>query len=304
MAGRSASVKQQVKIETKHNRTLGWGLNLAEPEVTTQEEIDEFRRVSAQQLGVQQDGLDFWLDMNPEVLKRYRLWADKLRVVEADEAPNKWSATGVMIHYVYSMTNFQQGLHYGLAGMSRSLTKAQILEQYALVFRYVGPRGMAAIADAARGHTWPEPTNPARWPKGWGPDPDAFKSGADFRSPNVTEEDTRKILAWYERWCGEVPRHVRLLARYRPELLKVYRQRFENTLRLLPKHEEPGARGDQLGHVLRRQRVAGPRRRGRERRARVVAGRIRRARSVAELRSSRPSPSPARTTLRARARWG
>lgn len=232
-------MKEQVTADTKHNRTLAWGLDLSKPEVTTQEEIDEFRRVSAHQLGMQQPGLDFWLDHSPEVLKRYRLWADKLRVVEDDEAPNKWSPTGVMIHYIYAMTNFQEGLHYGLLGMSRGLTKAQILEDYALVFRYVGPRGMAALAEASRGHTWPEPTNPAKWPKGWGPDPDAFRSGADLRSPGVTEDDTRKILDWYERWLGEVPRHVRLLARHRPELLKVYRQRYENTLRLLPKQTEP-----------------------------------------------------------------
>lgn len=232
-------MKQATPRDTKHDRTLAWGLDLSEPEVTTQEEIDEFRRVSAQQLGVQQAGLDFWLDTAPEVLKRYRIWADKLRIVEDDEAPNKWSPTGVMIHYVYAMTDFQEGLHYGLRGMSRGLTKAQILEQYALVFRYVGPRGMAAIAEAAKGHTWPEPTAPVKWPKGWGPDPDAFKSGADFRSPGASDEDTRKIVAWYEKWLGEVPRHVELLARHRPDLLKVYRQRFENTLRLLPKQTEP-----------------------------------------------------------------
>jgi hypothetical protein len=54
----------------EHNRALAWGLNLDEPDVTTAEEIDEFRRISAAQLGVQQDGLDFWLDTSPDVLKR------------------------------------------------------------------------------------------------------------------------------------------------------------------------------------------------------------------------------------------
>jgi len=29
-------------------------------------------RKSAAQLGIQQDGLDFWLDTSPDVLKRYR----------------------------------------------------------------------------------------------------------------------------------------------------------------------------------------------------------------------------------------
>jgi hypothetical protein len=98
---------------------------------------------------------------------------------------------------------------------------------------------MAALAEAARDHTWGETTSTAKWPMGWGPDPDAFKSGADFRSPGVTEADTRKILAWYEKRLGEVPSHVRLLARHRPDLLKWYRQRYENTLKLLPKQAEP-----------------------------------------------------------------
>jgi hypothetical protein len=79
----------------EHTRALAWGLNLDQPDVTTPEEIAEFRRVSAAQLGVQQAGLDFWLDTSPDVLKRYRLWADKLRIVEDDESPNKWSASGL-----------------------------------------------------------------------------------------------------------------------------------------------------------------------------------------------------------------
>lgn len=232
---------QQVKHDREHNRALAWGLNLAEPEVTTQEEIDEFRRISAVQLGVQQPGLDFWLDMQPEVLKRYRLWADKLRPRDTDEAPNKWTASGIAIMYLYAMTEFHDGLRYSLHGMSRTMTKAQILEQVALVFRYVGPRGMATIARAARDHTWPDPIEPAKWPTGWAPDPDAFKSGADFKSPEASADDIRKILEWYERWLGEVPKHIHLLARYRPELLKAYRSRYENTLRLLPKQTEPHA---------------------------------------------------------------
>jgi hypothetical protein len=101
---------------------------------------------------------------------------------------------------------------------------------------------MAAIAVAARAITWPEgPAQPAKWPSGWGPDPDAFMSGADFRSSEVTDADTERILSWYERWLGEVPRHVSLLARHRPDLLKAYRQRYENTVRLLPKQADPWA---------------------------------------------------------------
>jgi hypothetical protein len=214
---------------------------LADPEVTTQEEIDEFRRISAAQLGMQQDGLDFWLDEAPEVLKRYRIWANELRIREPDEAPNKWSPTGVVIQYVYSMTGFEDGVRYGLHGANRTLTKPQILEELALVFRYAGPRGMATLGRAARAHEFRDPDEPAKWPTGWAPDPDAFRSGANFGSTDATADDTRKILEWYERWLGEVPRHVRFLARHRPELLKAYRARYENTLRLLPKQTEPWA---------------------------------------------------------------
>lgn len=230
----------QAETYRQHTRSLEWGLNLDVPEVTTQEEIDEFRRVSAAQLGVRQDGLEFWLDQDPEVLKRYRLWANVLRIREDDEAPNKWSASGAAIMYLYSITGFEDGLRYSLHGMSRTLTKAQILEQIALVFRWAGPRGMATIGRAAQDQDWGgDPPDPAKWPKGWAPDPDAFKSGADFTTREASADDVRKILDWYERWLGEVPRHASFLARHRPDMLKLYRQRFENTVRLLPKQAEP-----------------------------------------------------------------
>ena len=223
----------------QYTRRLAWGLNLAEPDVTTPEEIAEFRRISAAQLGIQQDGLDFWLDNGPDVLKRYRLWADNLPVRDGDESPNEWSASGPATMYVYAATGFEEGIRYSLFGLNRIMTKEQIFEQIALVFRYAGPRGMFTIARAARSHDWHEPRDAVQWPSGWGPDPDAFRSGADFRSPEVTKADIENIVTWYERWMGEVPRHVTFLARHRPELLKAYRNRYENTLRLLPKQAEP-----------------------------------------------------------------
>lgn len=56
--------------DVEHTRNLAWGLNLAEPDVTTEAEIDEFRRISTAQFGLQREGFDFWLDTRPEVLKR------------------------------------------------------------------------------------------------------------------------------------------------------------------------------------------------------------------------------------------
>jgi hypothetical protein len=226
-----------------HLKELGWGLNLDRPEVSTQEEIDTFRRVADFVFGKQQDGLDYWLDEKPEVLKRYRAWAGAMYIPRAAGQPaNTWAASGVVALYRYANTGFDPGLAYGIHVRTRNMTKAQILEEVELVFRYCGPRGMEALARALRAQTFPEaPSNPVTWPAGWAPDPDAFRSGVDFSSREATPEDVRKIVDWYDRTLGEVPRHIRFLARHRPDVLKTYRSRYENTLRLLPKQTEPWA---------------------------------------------------------------
>lgn len=225
--------------DDQHARRLAWGLDLSRPEVTTRAEIDEFRRISSLQLDVQQSGLDFWLEENPEVLKRYRAWADTLRVHTPDKKPNSYSGSGITILINYANHGFTTGLKYSIRGTNRFLTKAECLEVFALAFRYVGPKGMALIAEAARQTVWKEPALPALWPEGWGPDSDAFRSGLDFSKPGLSDAEKKLLDDWYLRYLGEVPGHVHLLAKERPEMLKAYRSRFENTLRLLPKQLEP-----------------------------------------------------------------
>ena len=138
----------QAKDDTQHIRGLAWGLNLDVPDVTTPEEIAEFRRVSGGQLGAQQDGLDFWLDTRPDVLKRYRAWSDQLRVRVADEA-QRWGPGSMGVLFCYAIHEFPPGLRYNIPNFScRGFSKAQMLEMLGLMFRYVGPRGMSAIVRA------------------------------------------------------------------------------------------------------------------------------------------------------------
>jgi hypothetical protein len=169
-------------------------------------------------LGTHQEGLSFLLEHHPEALKQYRGWANTLRIREPGE-PNYEVANAYANRVFYAMSGFHEGLLYCFHAMGRAHSREENLELVALYFLWAGPRGMSAMAKAAKEQgdlTHPSLDLPAVWPDGWAADPDAFKSGADFSTPGVSEEDTQKIIAWYERYLGEVPKHVRFLARSPP----------------------------------------------------------------------------------------
>src|SRR3546814_14394283 len=69
----------------RHRDRADWvhgGLDLSKPTESSQEEIDGFRGHYDTQFGLPLDGLDWWLDENPEVLKRYRLYCSLTLRVE------------------------------------------------------------------------------------------------------------------------------------------------------------------------------------------------------------------------------
>src|SRR5262249_48908506 len=78
------------------------------------------------------------------------------------------------------------------------------------------------------------------WPAHWNVDAAAFSSGIDFSSIDLLPNELELIEGWYEETCGEVPRWVGFLAEHRPQLLKVYRNRFEHSVReAMPKQMFP-----------------------------------------------------------------
>jgi hypothetical protein len=77
------------------------------------------------------------------------------------------------------------------------------------------------------------------YPAGWAPDPGFFRAGLDYSTMEILPGEVEKITDWYTRVCGEVPPHVELLGTLRPSLLKGYRNRFENTVRVMPKQMMP-----------------------------------------------------------------
>lgn len=212
------------------------GLDLSTPTGITDEEIAAFKGHYGSQFGVPMHGLDWWLDQNPEVLKRYRLYCSlTLRVQPAV------MGGGTLAYYM--LMGYTKGVRYVMHSfLNDGLSKAQALEMIAIAFIHAGPRGMETIAEAMDGLEFPEnPDPPARFPDGWVPDVDAFRSGIDYSTVDLTPPEKAKLYDWYLRTIGEIPPYVRFMAEHRPRLLKTHRARIENMLYVLPKQVMPTA---------------------------------------------------------------
>lgn len=210
------------------------GLDLSRPTELTPEEAEAFRAHYATQFGHSLDGLDWWLDRNPEVLKRYRLYCSLTLRVEP-------AITGNGTLTFYALMGYLTGVRYVLhSWRTRGVSRSQADEMIAIAFVHAGPRGMQCIAQAMEGLEFPEaPDPPARFPEGWAPDIEAFRSGLDFSHVDLPPEEKSRLYDWYLRTIGEIPPYVRFMAEHRPRLLKTHRARIENMLYVLPKQMWP-----------------------------------------------------------------
>jgi hypothetical protein len=76
-------------------------------------------------------------------------------------------------------------------------------------------------------------------PRGWGPDPGAFKAGLDLSTRDLTGGDRQAIERWHESTIGYVPNSVRFALDYHPEFYKWHRARWEVICKTLPKQAAP-----------------------------------------------------------------
>jgi hypothetical protein len=214
------------------------GLIITNPDHTSQEEIDAFRAYYAATKGKSLPGLEMWLELRPDVLKRYRAG-----VRETTSA--QWRAYPlpmVLQHlHQYAIIGYDDGIAFQLnVARAAGATRGVLLDVLAVAFLHSGPRGMNYVAgsslQALRDYEDPDPAG--RWPEGWALDIEALRSGADFTSVEATPADIEAITGWYESAIGEVPPYVTFLARERPNFLKAYRNRYEHAIRdALPKQE-------------------------------------------------------------------
>lgn len=212
------------------------GLDLSTPTEITDDEKAAFKGHYGTQFGVPMHGLDWWLDRDAEVLKRYRLYCSLTLRVEP-------AVMGGGTLAFYMLMGYVKGARYCMHSfLNDGLSRAQANEMIAIAFIHAGPRGMETIQEAMADLDFPEAPNPAaKFPKGWAVDLDAFKSGLDFSTVTLSADEKSRLYDWYLRTIGEIPPYVRFMAEHRPALMKTHRARIENLLYTLPKQVYPTA---------------------------------------------------------------
>ena len=124
---------------------------------------------------------------------------------------------------------------------SRGFTKAQLMELVMYGQLNAGIRGLQLVYNAV-GRFLPDFSDgpgPAKLPKSWAPDPDAFKSGLDMSTRDLTARDRKNLTDWYEKTIGYVPNTVNFAMTYHPEFYKWHRARWEVIFQTLPKQVMP-----------------------------------------------------------------
>ena len=139
------------------------------------------------------------------------------------------------LHTYTAMANPKGILYEIINAREAGASKALVLDVLSYAYLTAGPRGMSAAAGLSTDYLrqWPKNAKAkkaVKWPKGWGPDAKAFRSGINLNSSVLTPDEIRKISAWHQRMHGVVPRHVELFAGLHPEAYKVQRIRYEKSI--------------------------------------------------------------------------
>ena len=216
------------------------GLDISNPDVTTPEEIANFRRFYDRVKGGSLPSHEFWLEFRPDVLKRQRARVRQNHVPGERSLP---LAHALAYIHLYAVMGFEYGIKYEiLLSQAGGATRAEILDTLAVAFVHAGPRGFHYVQSGSVEvlRTYVDPPPVEKFPAGWTFEPKAFDSGMDYTRPDATPEDMRRLEDWFQRTSGEVPRYVRFMMKNQPGLLKAYRNRLEHAIRdALPKQMLP-----------------------------------------------------------------
>jgi hypothetical protein len=225
----------------------GQGLNLANLDETTQEEIDAYLTTRWKGRGPLYDqyAMSLMLDYAPDFAKLHWLGAEVFRTLPSDSTsydPSFATPNSIQQLHSYMVLGWETGIRNQFRVLRRlGFTRAQIMEIVMFGRLVAGMRGMGhvyhaigdVLPDYADGHG-----NPA-FPTGWAADPAAFESGLDLNTRELTASDRSHVQTWYERTIGYVPKSVQFGMRWDPQVFKMHRAMWERAIKTLPKQVAP-----------------------------------------------------------------
>jgi hypothetical protein len=216
------------------------GLDLGNYESTSQSEIDNHLTDVLRRRGplYEVSANALMLDYNPKFAKLHRRVSDFLG--RPDPVNDLLQISGNLASYM--LLGWETGIRNNFMGLRRNgLTKEQTMELVMFTQLYAGMRGLGHVYRAVGDFlpAWAPPDVTPEYPEGWAADPDAFKSGLDLSTREMTVEDRENLTGWYEKTIGYVPASILFGLKYHPEFTKVNRAKWEVALRTVPKQLAP-----------------------------------------------------------------
>jgi hypothetical protein len=210
-------------------------MNVSQPDVTTPEELEAFFGFDDQPTGRPLASYALWADLRPDVLKRLLGYVDQIHKTETFSCPLPYMN-------LYAVGGWPEGVRYIMAICQPATflsgpgyTRDAVLETLAVSFYLAPTWGTVITADTVHDclleYREPDPSAPSPFPDGWVIAPEELKAGLDYSTPEMTKADMTALTEWYMRVCGEVPKTIQLYAKYRANLLKAERNRWENIVR-------------------------------------------------------------------------
>jgi hypothetical protein len=143
---------------------------------------------------------------------------------------------------MYILYGWETGIYNEFRHLNfRGLTRAQLMELVMFAQLQAGMRGLQLVYNSVSRLLVDLRDNPepAPFPKGWAPDPNAFRAGLDLSTRELTAQDRERITSWYAGTIGYVPNAVKFSMTYHPEFYKWHRARWEIIFQKLPKQTAP-----------------------------------------------------------------
>jgi hypothetical protein len=203
------------------------GLEVLNTDEVTPAELAEFRKFYDATKGSQNKSYEYWFEFRPDVVKRHKARTRQWYLGEGE------AVQALTQLHQYVIEAFDDGIDYETRlAQTYGASKGDVLDTISVAFIHSGHPGMytaSGHADYLRSYE-AGPRDQA-FPPNWDTDYSVFASGMDFSSLTATPDDLASLRDWYQRTLGEIPASVEFMARYRPDLLKAYRNRYEHAIR-------------------------------------------------------------------------